>query len=62
MKKKKEQSAGNTARVLSVEEYLSQIDFREDDFEFQHKDGFEHIDTNFASQGYWKEGLITAPS
>ncbi len=57
MKKKKEQSAGNTARVLSVEEYLSQIDFREDDFEFQHKDGFEHIDTNFASQGYWKEAL-----
>ena len=28
--------------VLSPEEYLSQIEFLDDDFEFQHKDGFEH--------------------
>ena len=30
--------------VLSPEEYLSQIEFLDDDFEFQHKDGFEHVD------------------
>ena len=29
--------------VLSPEEYLSQIEFLDDDFEFQHKDGFEHV-------------------
>lgn len=44
-------------RVLSPEEYLSQIEFLDDDFEFQHKDGFEHVDTNFASQSYWKEAI-----
>ena len=43
--------------VLSPEEYLSQIEFLDDDFEFQHKDGFEHVDTNFASQSYWKEAI-----
>ena len=43
--------------VLSPEEYLSQIEFLDDDFEFQHKDGFEHVDTNFASQSYWKEAM-----
>lgn len=44
--------------ILSPEEYLQSIEFLEDDFEFQHKDGFEHVDTNFASQSYWKEALI----
>ena len=29
--------------VLSPEEYLSQIEFLDDDFEFQHKDGFEQL-------------------
>ena len=43
--------------VLSPEEYLSQIEFLDDDFEFQHKEGFEHVDTNFASQSYWKEAI-----
>ena len=46
--------------VLSPEEYLSQIEFLDDDFEFQHKDGFEHVDTNFASQSYWKEAIARA--
>lgn len=43
---------------MSTEEYLSTIEFREDDFEFRNKDHFEHIDTNFASQSYWKDAFV----
>ncbi len=46
------------AEAVTAEEYLSRIEFREDDFEFQHEGGFEHIDTNFASQSYWKDALV----
>ncbi len=58
MKKKEETKAAVlTPDMLPVDEYLKQIEFRDDDFEFQHRDGFEHIDTNFSSQSFWKESL-----
>ena len=45
--------------VLSPEEYLSQIEFLDDDFEFQHKDGFEHVDTNFCKAVLLERGNCT---
>ncbi len=42
--------------VTDVEEYLKAIQFQEDDFEFQHMDE-DLIDTNFASQSFWKDAF-----
>lgn len=44
--------------ALTSEEYLKEIEFRPDDFEFQHHGDFDHTDTNFASQSYWKDALV----
>lgn len=57
MKESTRQTSGAEA-ALTAEEYLGRIEFRSDDFEFQHRDGFEHIDTNFASQSYWRDALV----
>ncbi len=43
--------------VTDVEEYLKGIQFREDDFEFQHMNE-DLIDTNFASQSFWKDAFV----
>jgi len=45
-------------KALTAEEYLSGIEFKPDDFEFLHEGSFEHLDTNFASQSYWKDARI----
>lgn len=41
----------------NIEAYLNSIEYRADDFEFQHGENFEHIDTNFASESYWRDAL-----
>ena len=60
LKKKKVQmteAASVAVPVTDVEEYLKGIRFQEDDFEFQHMDE-DLIDTNFASQSFWKDAYM----
>ena len=40
-----------------VQAYLDAIDYKDDDFTFQHGENFEHVDTNFASESYWKDAF-----
>lgn len=55
------ETAPGKEALLTIEEetqkYLEGIELRDDDFEFQHSGEFEHIDTNFASQSYWKDAF-----
>ena len=51
------ETASATVPVTDVEEYLKGIRFQEDDFEFQHMDE-DLIDTNFASQSFWKDAYM----
>lgn len=37
--------------------WLDGIDFKDDDFEFQHKDGFRHVDHVFAGRSYWADAF-----
>lgn len=61
MFRKKNESAAAAAEIsvspTDVDAYLKEIKFRPDDFAFQHKDE-ELIDTNFASQSFWKEAFV----
>lgn len=60
LKKKNVQTEKATSAavpVTDVEEYLKGIQFQKDDFEFQHMDE-ELIDTNFASQSFWKDAYM----
>ena len=60
LRKKKVQmteTSSATVPVTDVEEYLKGIRFQEDDFEFQHMDE-DLIDTNFASQSFWKDAYM----
>lgn len=60
LRKKKVQmteTASAPVPVTDVEEYLKGIRFQEDDFEFQHMDE-DLIDTNFASQSFWKDAYM----
>lgn len=48
--------SGRTAsEPMTTEEYLSEIHFRKDDFEWQNQDFSRHVDTNFASQSFWRD-------
>ena len=51
------EAASVAVPVTDVEEYLKGIRFQEDDFEFQHMDE-DLIDTNFASQSFWKDAYM----
>ena len=51
------ETASAPVPVTDVEEYLKGIRFQEDDFEFQHMDE-DLIDTNFASQSFWKDAYM----
>lgn len=57
-KKKTETARADVLPVLDVEDYLSQIEFREDDFEFMHQNEEALIDRNFSSQSYWRDALV----